>query len=1179
MIKSGKKSFYTVLLSCLCVLFLALSFNVKKSENNKANAWTQSDIKYFGYDLSVHQGNVDFNVMKNYADFVICRIGYSTSLDTKFTTFMNGAKAVGLPVGIYIYSLATSTTGAVNEANWVINTLASYGYDKGFLDFPVFFDYEEQSVISAKTKAQNTAIINAFVDRMAQAGYYSAMYVGGSNFRTYFDHSTLKCSAWIAHYGYTDQVSYFNNIYSGYNTCMWQFDGDGYDTASTKRGYEVGASSTNIDHNWCFVDFPKIIKEGGYNGFSSSNINKELADNTNWSSANNYDRCDDNFAQRSVTLTNAKADENPIGFINDNTSVFNLSATFKVDGKVSGELFGKIGIALLNGNNGMFFYANAKGTEGTSLDNITGTTFGVVFRKDGNWDWSTDKELTGVTFDKNKAFTFNVVRNNEKIDLFVNNVLAKSVKSTDFSCNATANCNAEIRSFQINATVTNYSCVPTIGDFITLDGNFEDWEKLPNYNTVLANKKLVYDKTNAQKGVDFYTEKTSKGLFVYAKAYHDKDVKNADNWWDNTNVEMFLGSDSNQYWANHKEFSGFSSAVFITKKSGNKFVTVFEGFIDKSFLPSYSVNLKYGIAFKVDNGTTKDEITPVGATTATSYWCAENSDPRKVAFTITNKIEKAYDVSESSVWKDSSNYEKIGNEIILNKTNTTLNIDVLHLTENNSVNQSVSVTFKLTGKYNSEEYAKVGLGFIDQYGDGFYFFADARGSQGVEISNFTGHTFGLVFRDSSGGFLFKDSKSIDPISNATYDNQKEFTMKIVRKNTVAELYVGSNKVYTIADTTAYKIQNGQIVYPSIISFNAYFKATNVEITPIDETNDLSIDGNFSDWQALSNFNEIDANKLTVTDSAGSGKQATFYTRLTNSGMYVYMSAKHIITTGTFLPSEWWKNTNFEMFVNGNDNSSQVYATALYNKGFTKCSFLTTLNGEFYQTVMEGFIDVDTLVSVYGYTGNNLKIGMAFKVDNLNGTADKITPVGSTAETSYWCANGDPRGLAITVNKLTTPVGPIEPDQPDSSSNSSSSSKPDSSSSSSVDSSSSSSKSESSSSSSKPDSSSSSSVDSSSSEHTSSKVDSSSSNHTSSKSESSSSSSSSEISSDSSSSDSSSIENESSSQTSINQSDNSLNSANASAKKGCSGSLNSSAFIIVLALLSVCVILKRKNQRK
>lgn len=1165
MVKSGKKSFYTVLLSLICVLFLALSFSVKKSGNDKADAWTQSDIKYFGYDLSVHQGNVDFNVMKNYADFVICRIGYSTSLDSKFTTFMNGAKAVGLHVGLYIYSLATSTAGAVNEANWVINTLASLGYDKGFLDFPVFFDYEEQKTITAKSKAENTAIINAFVDRMAQAGYYSAMYVGGSNFRTYFDHSTLKCSAWVAHYGYTDQVSYFNNIYSGYNTCMWQFDGDGYDTASTKRGYAVGASSTNIDHNWCFVDFPKIIQEGGYNGFSSSNINKELADNNNWNTTLNFDRCDDDFAQRSVTLTNAKTDENPIGFINDNTSVFNLSATFKINGKVSGELFGKIGLALLNGNNGMFFYANAEGTEGSSLNNISGNTFGVVFRKNGEWDWTTDTKLSGVTFDKNKTFTLKIIRNNEKIDLYVNNVLAKSLKSTDFSCKATAKCNAEIRSFQINATVTNYVCAPTLSNLIALDGDFNDWEALPNYSTVNANKKSVYDKNNSQKRVDFYTLKVPQGLFVYAKAYHDKDVKNADNWWENTNVEMFLTSSDNQLYANHKEFSGFSSAVFITKKSGDKFVTVFEGFIEESFIPSYSVNLNYGIAFKVDNGTVADVITPVGTTTATSYWCAENSDPRDVAFTITNKIEKAYDVNESSVWKESSNYEKTGNEIILNKTDTTLNSDVLHLTENNSVNQSVSVTFKLTGKSASELWAKAGLGFIDQYGDGFFFFADAKGSSGSNATNITGTTFGLVFRDSNGGFLFSDSKSIDPIPNATYDSQKEFTMKIVRKNTVAELYVGSKKVYTIADTTAYKIQDGQIVYPSIISFNAYFKATNVEVTPIDDTNDLSIDGNFSDWQALSDFNKINANKLTVSDSAGSGKQATFYTRLTDSGMYVYMSANHKINTKNFLSSEWWKNTNFEMFINGTDNSSQLYATALYNKGFTKCRFLTTLNGSVYQTVMEGFIDVDTLVSVYGYTGNALKIGMAFKVDDLNGTADKITPAGSTEQTSYWCANGDPRELAITVNKLTSPVGPTQPDQPDSSSTSS---KSNSSSNSSGGNSSSSQKSENSSSSS--NSSNSSKTESSSSSF----IDSSSSTNSSSKSEISSSYSSSKIASSSSS-----KQNESSSQKSFDTSDSSSNGDALTTKKGCSGSLNSTTFIFILALLSVCVILNRKNKRK
>lgn len=100
----GKKLFKKVsicVLVALCSVCAVMGVTSTKKQSPTVNAqtWTQSDIKYFGYDISIHQGAVNFTTMKRYADFVICRIGYGTSLDSNFKTYMTNAKAAGLHVG------------------------------------------------------------------------------------------------------------------------------------------------------------------------------------------------------------------------------------------------------------------------------------------------------------------------------------------------------------------------------------------------------------------------------------------------------------------------------------------------------------------------------------------------------------------------------------------------------------------------------------------------------------------------------------------------------------------------------------------------------------------------------------------------------------------------------------------------------------------------------------------------------------------------------------------------------------------------------------------------------------------------------------------------------------------------------------------------------------------------
>lgn len=269
------------------ILVILLAFILPSMVVNKkaksVSAYTQNDIVFYGNDISYWQGEVVFNKMKSISNFVIIRIGYGTKLDKKFTTYMDNAIKVGLNVGVYIYSLAETEQEAINEANWVVSTLVSYGYDSGKLTFPIYFDYEENYIITSKTRQENTAIINAFATTIFNAGFYAGVYMGASHFNSYVNADNLICDVWLAQYFGSNNPSDFskklNNSHK--KVKMWQFAAGAY-TYNGKQvtshikytGKECGVSSESIDENWCFVDYPTIIKQGGYNGFVKQNASQ-----------------------------------------------------------------------------------------------------------------------------------------------------------------------------------------------------------------------------------------------------------------------------------------------------------------------------------------------------------------------------------------------------------------------------------------------------------------------------------------------------------------------------------------------------------------------------------------------------------------------------------------------------------------------------------------------------------------------------------------------------------------------------------------------------------------------------------------------------------------------------------------------------------------------------------------
>ena len=75
-------------------------------------------MSFYGLDLSVHNGNLDFNAIKAAGnDFVILRAGYGSAIsqkDTRFEEYYKKAREAGLKIGAYWYSYALNTAQAVD---------------------------------------------------------------------------------------------------------------------------------------------------------------------------------------------------------------------------------------------------------------------------------------------------------------------------------------------------------------------------------------------------------------------------------------------------------------------------------------------------------------------------------------------------------------------------------------------------------------------------------------------------------------------------------------------------------------------------------------------------------------------------------------------------------------------------------------------------------------------------------------------------------------------------------------------------------------------------------------------------------------------------------------------------------------------------------------------------------
>jgi len=211
--------------------------------------------KTFGIDVSRWQGDFDFEKAKaEGVKFVIIKCGGADAgiyKDIMFETNYKKAKAAGLGVGVYFFGAAKN----VNEAKTEAASCAAFLQGKQY-DYPVFYDVEADSMNVGKDKL--TEIVKTFCNYMENAGYWCGFYTNYDWYLYKLNGAELaaRYSLWFAYWG--SELPKIDGVQ------MWQFGGETNFIRTNKVAGVV------CDQDYCFVDYPSMIKSKGKNGYKKA---------------------------------------------------------------------------------------------------------------------------------------------------------------------------------------------------------------------------------------------------------------------------------------------------------------------------------------------------------------------------------------------------------------------------------------------------------------------------------------------------------------------------------------------------------------------------------------------------------------------------------------------------------------------------------------------------------------------------------------------------------------------------------------------------------------------------------------------------------------------------------------------------------------------------------------------
>lgn len=242
------------------------SYTYRKNPTDKGTIIKVPGVKEVGVDISYYNNQksngsyaaINWEKMKDDGiTFAIIRAADASTTasgfkDPWFAKNIQGAKAAGIRVGVYIYSRAQKLSGSgaltVNhEVNLVLDQMKAAGMGPKDLDLPVYLDMEDadQRKLSKKTIGK---IAKSFCDQMEAKGYQVGIYANQDWFNNVLTDSVFSVenmrkngwARWVARYSWGSTASGVEA------TDMWQF---------TSIGRVAGTQNKYCDVNFSYVDF------------------------------------------------------------------------------------------------------------------------------------------------------------------------------------------------------------------------------------------------------------------------------------------------------------------------------------------------------------------------------------------------------------------------------------------------------------------------------------------------------------------------------------------------------------------------------------------------------------------------------------------------------------------------------------------------------------------------------------------------------------------------------------------------------------------------------------------------------------------------------------------------------------------------------------------------------------
>ena len=203
-----------------------------------------------GIDVSTYQGEIDWEkVAASGVKFVFIRLGYrgyESGLlvkDDRFEENITGALSNGIAVGVYFVTQAISVQEAVEEAQFVTETIRPYN-----VTWPIVLDIEDAASVTARTadlsQQERTDHAIAFCETIKESGYTPMLYC---NIRWFIEKLDITRIAdydkWFA--------QYFRKPFFPYAFQVWQYSSSG----------KVDGINGNVDYNISFVDYGNRSEE------------------------------------------------------------------------------------------------------------------------------------------------------------------------------------------------------------------------------------------------------------------------------------------------------------------------------------------------------------------------------------------------------------------------------------------------------------------------------------------------------------------------------------------------------------------------------------------------------------------------------------------------------------------------------------------------------------------------------------------------------------------------------------------------------------------------------------------------------------------------------------------------------------------------------------------------------